>query len=145
MFFFCSGDQTGGIKHTALGFHLIKTLLYRCTTRKNFKRIPALRLCLVPRPLGRLQGGQLACFYDQEVQNARYTPSCPKAEQLRLLLQLLPSQSSHTWGSSDTRPAVHQRDGPETNSGKVFHVLEGCDDPQMFLWSHHHSWGEPTR
>lgn len=92
MFFICSGDQAGVIKPTALGSHFIKTLLYRCTTCKNFKRIPALRLRLVPRPLGRLQGGQLACFYDQEVQNAHYTP-----EQLRLLLQLLASQSSHTW------------------------------------------------
>lgn len=115
MFFICSGDQAGVIKPTALGFHSIKTLLYRCTTCKNFKRIPALRLRLVPRPLGRLQGGQLPCFYEQEVQNAHYPPRCAEQSSCGSSCNCCPSL-----GSSDARPAVPQQDGAETNQEEVF-------------------------
>lgn len=72
-YFLCLGDQACAITPAALGFHLIKTLAM-CTTRcKNFKSTPGLWFHLVPQALTRLRGGQLGCFYDQEVQNANNT------------------------------------------------------------------------
>lgn len=119
MFFLCSGDQAGVIKPTALGFHLIKTLLYRYTRCKNFKRIPALRLRLVPRPLGSLQGGSWLVFMTRKYK----TLITLLAAESRAAVVAPPATVAESvvayFGSSDTRPAVHQQDGPESNPGKV--------------------------
>lgn len=110
MLFLCLDDQAGVIKPTALGFHLIKTLLYRYTRCKNFKRIPALRLCLVPQPHGRLRRGSWLVFMTRKYKTLitlRATES--RAAVVAPPATVVESVDAH-FGSWDTRPAVHQQD-----------------------------------
>lgn len=143
-YFLCLGDQACVIKPTALGFHLIKTLLYHKMLKLQAHFMPRVSLWYPSPSPGSGGGGQLACFYDQEVQNANYTVAAESRPAYLTPPATAAKPAVTFFDSSNTQPGVRQRDGPEKNKPREgFHNFWTVihNDPKKLQRSHHHTSG----